>query len=265
MAPKNTKELSEKEQRRVERFRRTDRAMRRVFTSDNPVFQAINTIGMIIVLNFIWMICCIPIVTIGASTTALLYSCIKLHEKEGTPWGNFFQSFKENFGQSTALFFIFLIAGVFLGADMILGNQAGNTFGTLMKVAACILAVPYFMTLLYVFGVQCRFVNKVKDTIRYAFFLALRNMKDTIQLALMVIVVVWANTTVAFVNYITLMFGAGFLAYFFTAYYNRVFEKFIPEEEEEDDDEYVPLAIVAEYEKKKAIQEKNAQKKQHKR
>lgn len=205
--------------------------LKRFFNYENPVFQVINTIGEIIVLNFMWMICSIPIFTVGASTTALLYSCIKLHKKEGSPWGNFLTSFKENFKQATALFFIFLIVGVIIAADMILGNQAHSSYGTLMKVAACVIGIPYVITLLYVFGVQSRFVNTVKDTIRYSFFVALRNMKITVQMVLLVGIVLAANMTVALVNYLTLMFGAGFLAYFFAAYYNRVFEQYLPKEE----------------------------------
>ena len=77
-------------------------------------------------------------------------------------------------------------------------------------------------------------MNYVKDTIRYAFFVALRNYKTTIQLALIVILLVWANTTVALVNYLTIMFGAGFLAYFFAGYYNKVFEQYLPKEETDE-------------------------------
>ncbi len=211
--------------------------LKRFFHYDNPVFQAINTIGEIIILNFMWMLFSLPVFTIGASTTALMYSCMKLHHHDGYPWSNFWTSFRENFKQATALFFIYFIAGGILAADMILGNQARNSYGTFMKVAACVLAIPYFLTLLYVFGVQSKFVNRVKDTIRYSFFLAIRNWKATLQMAILVVVVVWANTTVGLVNYLTIMFGAGFIAYFFTAYYNRVFEPYLPKDEDEIEDE----------------------------
>ena len=215
--------------------------LKRLFHYDNPIFRAINTIGEIIILNFMWMICSLPIVTIGASTTALMYSCMKLHYHEGYPWFNFLASFKENFKQSTGLFLLYAVAGAVLAADMVLGNQAKNSYGTFMKVTACVLAVPYFLSLLYVFGVQSRFVNKVKDTIRYSFFLAVRSWKATLQMALLIVVVVFANTTVALVNYITLMFGAGFIAYFLSAYYNRVFEPYMPKSEEELEEEQAQL------------------------
>lgn len=204
----------------------------KVFDVDNPVFRAIGTFGNIILLNFLWLICSLPVVTMGASTTALIYACMKLHRKEGYVCRNFFHSFRENWKQSTALFLIFLCVGAALGADMILGNQMQTAFGSLLKAAACILAVAYFITLLYVFAVQSRFVNRVKDTIRYAFFIALRNLADTIQIALIVILLVYFNTTIVLVNYLTIVFGFGLTAYFCSAYYERIFNKYIPARED---------------------------------
>ena len=203
-----------------------------LFDVENPVFQAIYTVGKIAMLNFMWLICSLPVFTMGASTTALIYACMKLHRREGYIWSNFFTSFKENFKQSTVLFLLFLLAGVILGADMVLGNQSGTGYGRMMKIGACILAVPYALTLLYVFAVQSKFVNTVKDTIRYSFFVALRNCKDTFQLLILVVLTIWANTTVALVNYITIIFGIGALAYFCSAYYIRVFERYVPKEEQ---------------------------------
>ena len=203
-----------------------------LFDVKNPVFQAIYTVGKIAMLNFMWLICSLPVFTMGASTTALIYACMKLHRREGYIWSNFFTSFKENFKQSTVLFLLFLLAGVILGADMVLGNQSGTGYGRKMKTGACILAVPCALTLLYVFAVQSKFVNTVKDTIRYSFFVALRNFKDTFQLLILVVLTIWANTTVALVNYITIIFGIGALAYFCSAYYIRVFERYVPKEEQ---------------------------------
>ena len=100
-----------------------------------------------------------------------------------------------------------------------------------MQGAAMILAIPYFLSLLYVFGVQSRFVNPVKDTIRYSFFMALRNMKCTIQMAILMILLVWANTTVLLVNFLTLVYGFGLMGYFFAAYYKKAFGKYLNPEE----------------------------------
>lgn len=199
----------------------------RIFDMDNVVWRAIDKVGKIFLLNLLWLLCSIPIVTIGASTTALIYSSMKLHENEGYWYQNFFKSFRENFKQATGLFLLYLLAGALLAADFMLGGQAGNSFGLVMQGIAGILGIPYFLSLLYVFGVQAKFVNPVKGTIRYSFFMALRNMKYTVQMAVLMILFVWVNTTTLFANFFSLIYGFGLMGFFFAAYYRKAFEKYL--------------------------------------
>lgn len=98
----------------------------RFFDLDNVVWRTIDKIGKIFLLNLLWLICSLPVFTIGASTTALIYTSMKLSDNEGYWHQNFFSSFKENFKQATALFFIYLAAGAFLAGDFLLGGRAGQ-------------------------------------------------------------------------------------------------------------------------------------------
>lgn len=203
----------------------------RIFDFDNVVFRAIDKIGKIFLLNFLWLICSLPVFTMGAATTALIYSSMKLQENEGYWYQNFFSSFKENFKQATGIFFLYLAAGLILALNFLLGGQAGDTFGLMIQGVAGILAIPYFLSLLYVYGVQAKFVNPVKATIRYSFFMAMRNMKFTFQMAILVILLVWVNTTNMLANFLTLIYGFGLMGFFFAAYYRKTFEKYLKTEE----------------------------------
>lgn len=205
--------------------------LERIFNLDNAVFRAIDKIGKIFLLNLLWLMCSLPVFTIGASTTALIYSSLKLQKNEGYWHQNFWQSFRENFKQSTAIFLMFLAVGIALAADFMLGGRAGDSFGLFLQGCAGILFVPYALTLLYVFGIQAVFVNPVGATIRYSFFMALRNMKYTIQMAILAVLFVWVNTTVLLANFLTLLCGFGLLGYFFASYYRRAFAKYTGEEE----------------------------------
>ena len=195
------------------------------FDVDNAVFRAIDTIGKIFILNLYWVICSLPIFTIGASTSALLYASMKLHDKEGYVTSNFFSSFKENFKQATEIWLIYLVIGILLGFDFMMGNQAKDTLGVLCEGAAMILAIPYFFITALCVWCPVKIRESVKDTIRYSFFMALRNMKCTIQMAILMILLVWANTTVLLVNFLTLVYGFGLMGYFFAAYYKKAFGK----------------------------------------
>lgn len=201
--------------------------LNRIFDVDNAVFRTIDKIGKIFMLNFFWVVFSLPVVTMGAATTALIYSSMKLQTGEGYWYENFWKSFKENFKQATVIFLLYAVLGVFLAADFMLGGQARGSFGVVMQALAGIVFVPYFLSLLYVFGVQSRFVNTVGNTIRYSFFMALKNIKYTIQMGILLIFFVWLNTTVLLFNFLTIIFGFGLMGFFFASYYRKTFEKYL--------------------------------------
>lgn len=163
----------------------------------------------------------LPIFTIGASTTALLYSSMKLQKEEGYPTKNFFHSFKENFKQATGIWMIYLGVGALLALDLIYWNKRGAGFSNLnmpwaLSIAACIL---YGISLSYVFAIQSKFVNTVRNTILYSILLPYRNLKQTILIAVVLIAVIYFNVTTVFaVNFMTLNFGVGLIAYLFGSF-----------------------------------------------
>ena len=72
-------------------------------------------LGQLIALNLLWIVCSLPVITAGASTTALFYCTLKLH-KDGDirVIYDFFRSFKQNFKQSTLIWILMLAAGVLI-------------------------------------------------------------------------------------------------------------------------------------------------------
>jgi len=90
--------------------------MRTILNFDGPLMSFITKITYSAYLNILWLICCLPIVTIGASTTALFYVSLKVAKnEEGSITKAFFHSFKANFRQSTVIWLILLVVGIVLG------------------------------------------------------------------------------------------------------------------------------------------------------
>ncbi len=121
-------------------------------------------------LNMLWFVCSIPIITIGASTTALYAACFKIHqEQEGRSVGMlFFRAFKENFKQGTIIWLIMLGVGLLLGTDgYILYHLRNSATGTMAVVWTLFLAVliaaaiAYVIVLLYVFPLTAKVANSV--------------------------------------------------------------------------------------------------------
>lgn len=204
----------------------------RIFNVDNAVFRFFNTVGYIWWLHILWLLCSLPIITLGASTTALCYSCMKLHRKEGYATRNFFYSFKENFAQSTILFLFFLLTGGILLFDLIVCGRRDFAAGKIIRYGAAALLIPYCMTLLYAFAVQARFINPPGKTLRYAFFVAGRYFKYTLQMVLVVAAALYLNTTIVLVNFITLSIGVGVVVYILSLYYDKIFTELIERSQE---------------------------------
>ena len=82
----------------------------RFFSYESRFSQLLMKLSCSCLLNILWFICSLPIFTIGASTTALYYACLKvIRDEESHAWELFFRSFKENFKQATQLWLILLI------------------------------------------------------------------------------------------------------------------------------------------------------------
>lgn len=204
--------------------------MKGLFSPDNPIIRFMIKFGYIWWLNILWLVCSLPIITIGASTTALIYACMKLHKDEGYPTANFFHSFRDNWKQATAIWLIYLTVGALLAADLIFWNQQGGQSKVLWGLSIAI-AILYLISISYVFAIQSKFVNTVQRTILFSVMLPFRNMKETILILVTLGAVAYFNlTTVLLVNFITLNLGVGLITYLLAVFYTVVFERYIPTE-----------------------------------
>lgn len=217
------------------------------FNYDNPVWRFIGKFGDLILLNILWIICSIPIFTIGASTTAVYYVTLKLaRDDDGYTIRSFFKSFKENFRQSTIIWLILLAVGVILGVDMYFFVRlfAGSgTVKTVMVTVFLALSIIYLAVFTYIFPIQARFYNAVKRTFFNAFFMSLRHLFRTIGM----LVIDGALLAAGFflmippVLMILMLFGVPLVAFINSYILSPVFNLYIPKEETEDGDDLRPL------------------------
>ncbi len=208
---------------------------RSIFNPDNVVFRAINRFGQIWLLNMLWVLCSLPVFTIGASTTALIYACLKLRKEEGYVTQNFFHSFKENLKQSTILWLLYLAVGVLAGVALVFWNNTDIPGKELAWAATLLVLILYGVSLLYVFALQSRFYNTVRNTVKFSFLLAYRNLVETFLMALIAVAFVLINVFGVFlINFISLNFGVAFVVYLLSAHYEKIFSIYIEKKEEPD-------------------------------
>ena len=102
--------------------------------------------------NLLWLVCSLPIFTMGAATTALYYTCLKvIRNEEGHVAAAFFRSFRENFRQATVLWLIMLGAGLLLGFDVYtVWHLRASAAGNLAVIWTLVLAVLFAVKIVYV-------------------------------------------------------------------------------------------------------------------
>ena len=183
-----------------------------MFEVNGPLWRFLSSLFDMIVLHILWLICCIPIITIGPATTAAHYVAMKkIVKDEGrNVWSLFFKSFRENLKQGIILGVIFTVIGLLLGLDFYLclyKLEEGNMFNLVMFSALGFLTIIYLVLMIYLWAVLARFDNSPLQTVKNAFFIAMSNLRDTsILLASDILIAVAAVMSMAFIPQLAVLF-----------------------------------------------------------
>ena len=142
------------------------------FSLDSKFSQIMGRVFDLMMLNIIFLIMCIPIVTIGANFTAMYYVTLKMIKNEETYiFRTYWKSFRENFKQATAIWLILLAVLIVLILDLLLVMRMPGTI-TYLRFVFLVLIFFEAMVLSYVFPVLSRFDNTVKNTIKNSILMA---------------------------------------------------------------------------------------------
>jgi len=219
--------------------------LERMFNYENPVWQFMNRVADLLILNFLFMLFSIPVVTIGASYTALTYTMVKIIRKEETyVFREFWSSFKSNFKQATQMWLILLPFILILSGDVFFWyvdvTESLGVFPKVLKVTTVIVVLIVFIIAIYAFPILSHFDNTVRNTLKNAFLISLINIPYTVYFIIMlllpiVIVMYEMRMLMAFV-----MFGFSFPSFMCSIGWSKIFKKLEPpvEEPEEEPSEW---------------------------
>lgn len=197
------------------------------FNMNSPLMDFLTTTAQFVALNIIFIICCIPIVTIGPALAALYQVIMRETRGEyGYLFRKYFQHFKEMFLQS-------FLTSVFLGVILLILLFNVGFWNTMEGVLANVIIVIVYIMLLvaactgiYVFPLMARFKNGFLQTIKNAFYIALTNPKATI-----ILIVIHVLITAALIYFPLSQIFMVFVGFCFIVYCNsyvllRVFKKY---------------------------------------
>jgi uncharacterized membrane protein YesL len=186
----------------------------KIFSYDSKFSQLLLKLCYACYLNLLWLVCSLPIVTVGASTTALYYSCLKIVRDEDSHVGAcFFRSFRENFRQATALWLILLLCGGAAVFDAWLFLRLPGALRFLSLVFA-LLFLLVLLTASMLFPLLSQFRNGNRNSLKNALALSLGYLPRSFLLAAMGVFpffLLWRNL------YLFLSVGFLWVALYFSA------------------------------------------------
>ena len=160
----------------------------KLFNPDSRIMIFLSRVADLVILNILWLVCCIPVVTIGASTTAM-YHVIRHWQKDSVSsiMRDFFQSFKEDFKQATPVYLILLIptVAVVMNAMLIFNPENSAAVPSYLLVIWFISALILLFISSFVYPVMAFFADTLFKTLRNAMVLALANLPRTILISIL--------------------------------------------------------------------------------
>lgn len=201
---------------------------------DSPLMRFLTKIADLMVLNILFCITSIPLITIGASWTALYSVTLKMvRDEEGSVSRSYFRSFRQNFRQATLLWLGVLVVLALLVLDIrVLNGMAGGTAPGLLRVGVEILALLGIMVLQYLFPSLARFEASLADTLKNACMMALAHLPKTALMTAAVVGAVWItlinNTTIAVGLMVWPLIGFSLMAFGNSGILRKIFDNYVP-------------------------------------
>ena len=201
---------------------------------DSPLMRFLTKIADLMVLNILFCVTSIPLITIGASWTALYSVTLKMvRDEEGSVSRSYFRSFRQNFKQATLLWLGVLVVLALLVLDIrVLNGMAGGTAPGLLRVGVEILALLGIMVLQYLFPSLARFEESLADTLKNACMMALAHLPKTALMTAAAVGAVWItlinNTTIAVGLMVWPLIGFALMAFGNSGILRKIFDNYVP-------------------------------------
>lgn len=205
----------------------------------NPIIKFFEHFGELFVLNLIFILACIPVITIGAAVTALLTMTNKMiRAEDGNIWEGFWKAFRSNFKPATILW---IISGIYIYiiymVYMTMLRQT-ETASNVLTVSLGLLLVVFTFIFPLLFPLVARYENTTWNYIKNALVISIVNLK-----AWFVITVIWfipifvfmANPIIfAYIWYLWILIMCSACAYSTSLIMKPIYEKLEKKEEADE-------------------------------
>lgn len=200
--------------------------MGNMFNSDSGFSKLMNKVADLFILNILWIFCSIPIVTMGATTTALYSVNLKLiNNEEGNLIKTFFKSFKENFKKATIIWLIILITSLVLGVNLVFWLKCGLSISYFALPFIFFSLFIFLLVTPYIFPILTKIKCSTLNIFKYCFIISLKNLPYSLLIILFGGSVLFATFYFPIVFLFMLLLGISLHSYMVSRIFSIVFNK----------------------------------------
>lgn len=209
--------------------------MGKFFNLDSPLMRFMTKLADMMILNIVFLITCIPVVTIGAAWTALYYVALKMvRDEEGGILRSYFRSFLQNFRQATILWLgVLAVVGLLVLDAMILG-RIDSALAAAMNMGILIIGMAVLMVLQYLFPLLAKFDTGIMQTLKNACLLAVGQLPRTLLMVFSVvgalIITFYNGYTLSIGILVWMLLGFALMAFSNSSILVKIFDKLITPE-----------------------------------
>lgn len=152
-------------------------------TSENRVIWMLGKIGQFILLNFLILLCCIPVFTAGAAFAAGFCCLSKMHEPEGMILtSEFFRAFRKNFKEATGAWLVLCAVMIMGGGDLFYALRVSESVNVFFALFGVLLLLLSFSMAFWVFFLISKYENTVYNHLKNALILTFGKLPRTLLL-----------------------------------------------------------------------------------
>ncbi len=203
---------------------------------NGPLMNELRKFGNIVICNILFCVFSLPLVTAGAALTAL-YTCMQAilaSDEDDVIAKQFWNAFKQNFKQATALWIFCAAIAALLGVYYLVISGFGGTLLRVYRISFFMMCIVFLFGYQYIFPMQARYRNTVKNTIKNAWLLSVAALPWTLLSIALVVGAVYLsffmnpNAANVFI-FLWGMCGFGLIAYLNSLLYQKAFRLIDPE------------------------------------
>lgn len=184
--------------------------MSELFSPDNLIWRIMGRVADVFLLTMIWALCSLPIITIGASTTALYHVTLKIAEKkDGYLIRTFWKAWKENLLSSTIIWLITGSIGVLLSLGLRSALTDATVFGKTFVWFFLVTGILYLFFVTVLFPLSARLSTSIMNLFLMTFMVCIKKFSWVL---FMVVILGCILAVGIFVFWPVLLFSAGAIA-----------------------------------------------------